>query len=95
MQLVVVPQWLSLAAADIAGVGSAVSAANATAFAPTTSLLAAAEDEVSAAIAALFSAHGRGYQAVSSQAHLFQQKRSGDRRWQRRRKWRTWVCKRV
>jgi triacylglycerol lipase len=34
-------------------------------------VLAAAEDEVSAAIAALFSAHGQGFQAVSAQAAAF------------------------
>src|ERR1700737_3271067 len=71
MSLVVVPEWLTAAAADVAGVGSAGRAANAEAVIPTTGLLAAAEDEVSAAIAALFSAHGRGYQALSAQAALF------------------------
>jgi len=37
----------------------------------TTGVLAAAEDEVSVAIAALFSAHGQGYQALSAQAAAF------------------------
>ena len=37
----------------------------------TTRVLTAAEDEVSAAIAALFSAHGQGFQAVSAQAAAF------------------------
>ena len=35
---------------------------------PDDGVLAAAEDEVSAAIAALFSAHGQGFQALSAQA---------------------------
>jgi triacylglycerol lipase len=59
------------AAADVAEVGSAIGAANATAAAPTTGLLAAAEDEVSTAIAALFSGHGQGFQVLSAQAALF------------------------
>jgi triacylglycerol lipase len=40
----------------------------------TTGVLAAAEDEVSAAIAAMFSAHGQGYQALSSQAAAFHER---------------------
>ncbi|WP_152325006.1 PE family protein, partial [Mycobacterium tuberculosis] len=36
--------------------------------ATTTGIVAAAQDEVSAAIAALFSAHGRAYQVASAQA---------------------------
>jgi hypothetical protein len=43
----------------LAGIGSAVSAANAAAALPTTGLAAAAEDEVSAAIAALFADNDR------------------------------------
>ena len=37
----------------------------------TTGVLAAAEDEVSAAIAAVFSAHGQGFQALGAQAAAF------------------------
>jgi hypothetical protein len=51
-----VPEVLGTAATDLTNIGSALSAANAAAAAPTTGILAAAEDEVSAAIAALFSA---------------------------------------
>jgi hypothetical protein len=36
-------------------------------------VLAAAEDEVSAAIAAVFSAHGEGFQALGAQAAAFQE----------------------
>lgn len=71
MSLMVMPEWLTTAAADAAEVGSVVGAANAAAVDPITGLLAAAEDEVSAAIADLFSAHGQGYQALSAQAALF------------------------
>jgi hypothetical protein len=55
----------------LAAIGSAVSAANATAATATTSLLTAAADEVSARIAALFGAYGRQYQAASVQVAQF------------------------
>nr|WP_276579149.1 PE family protein [Mycobacterium gordonae] len=61
------PQALSAAAADVVGIGSALRWANATAAVPTTSVLAAAADEVSAAVASLFSEHGREYQLLSAQ----------------------------
>ncbi len=65
------PDAMAAAASDVAGIGSAIGAANAAAAAHTTGVLAAAEDEVSAAIAALFSAHGQGFQALSAQAAAF------------------------
>ncbi|WP_139837042.1 PE family protein, partial [Mycobacterium szulgai] len=65
------PEALLLAASDLAGIGSAVESANAAAAAPTISLLAAAEDEVSTAIAALFGTHAAEYQAISAQAAAF------------------------
>ncbi|WP_415823724.1 PE family protein, partial [Mycobacterium basiliense] len=65
--VIATPEMLVAAANELAGIGSAVGAANAAAFAPTMGLLAAGTDEVSAAIAALFSAHGQAYQAVSAQ----------------------------
>ena len=57
--VITAPEMLGTAATDLAGLGSTLSAANASAAAQTTGVLAAAEDEVSAAIAALFSATGR------------------------------------
>ncbi|SON59248.1 putative PE-PGRS family protein PE_PGRS24 [Mycobacterium simulans] len=69
--LVVAPEALSAAASDLARIESTLSAANAAAVAQTTSLLAAGADEVSAAIAAVFSAQGQGYQALSTQAAAF------------------------
>jgi hypothetical protein len=63
-----VPEVLTSAATDLAGVGSTIYAANAAAAAPTIAMVAAAEDDVSAAIAALISAHGQGFQAASAQA---------------------------
>ena len=69
--VVALPEMMSAAATDVASVGSVVATANQGVAAATTRVLPAAEDEVSAAIAALFSAHGRGYQAVSAQAAAF------------------------
>ena len=65
------PDIITSAATDLATIGSNLSVANAAAAAPTTGVLAAAEDEVSAAIAAVFSAHGQGFQALSAQAAAF------------------------
>ncbi|WP_136624840.1 PE family protein, partial [Mycobacterium attenuatum] len=71
MSLVVVPEVLVAAAADVAGIGWSVGAANAAALAPTTDLLAAGGDEVSAAVAALFSRHAGQYQVLSRQVAGF------------------------
>jgi hypothetical protein len=62
---------LAAAAADVAGIGSSLSEANAAAAAFTTRVIPAAEDEVSVAIASLFSSHGTAFQALSAQAAAF------------------------
>src|SRR5260370_30532215 len=62
---------MSAAATDVASIASLVATANQGVAGATTGVLAAAEDEVSAAIAALLSAHGQGYQALSAQASAF------------------------
>ena len=62
------PQMLSAAAGDLHGVGSVVSAANAAAAGPTTGVIPAAADEVSALTAAQFAAQAQMYQAFSAQA---------------------------
>lgn len=62
------PEALAAAAASLQGIGSAVSAQNAAAAAPTTGVIPAAADEVSALTAAQFAAHGQMFQAVSAQA---------------------------
>src|SRR5271166_2435330 len=64
-------EMMAAAAGDLATIGSDLSAAHTAAAAQTTGMLAAAEDEVSAAIAALFSAHGQGFQALGAQAAAF------------------------
>ena len=62
---------MASAPADLAGIESALSAAHAAAATSTTQLLAAGADEVSAAIAGLFSSHGQDFQALSAQASAF------------------------
>ena len=69
--VLVAPDLLETAAADAAQIGSAVRAGNLAAALPTTEVAAAAADEVSAAIAALFGAHAHEYQAAAAQAATY------------------------
>ena len=69
----IVPEMLSAAAGNLQTIGSALSAQNAAALAPTTGLVPAAADEVSALTAMQFAAHGQMYQAVSAQATAMHQ----------------------
>jgi hypothetical protein len=69
--VLVAPDMLATAAADAARIGSAVSAGNLAAAIPTTGLAAAGADEISAAIAAVFGAHGQRYQAAAAQATTY------------------------
>jgi hypothetical protein len=69
--LVAAPEFLASAAMDLSNIGSTLSAANAAAATQTTGVLAAAEDEVSAAIASLFSGHAQAYQGLSAHAAAF------------------------
>ena len=62
------PEMLATAAGDLAGIGSAINAQNASAAAPTTGVVPAAADEVSALTAVQFAAHAQLYQALSAQA---------------------------
>src|SRR5258708_6391217 len=71
--VIAVPDLLGTATTDLANIGSTLGQANGAAAAQTTGVLAAAPDEVSAAIAALFSTHGQSYQALSTQAATFHQ----------------------
>lgn len=68
------PEALKAAASSIAGIGSEISSANAAASLPTTGVVAAAADQVSAEVAALFSSHALGYQQLSSQISAFHEK---------------------
>lgn len=69
--VVAIPEMVQSAAQDLARVGSSLAEATATVAAPTTGIIAAAEDEVSAAIASLFGDFGQQYQALSAQAQAF------------------------
>ncbi|MEK0497405.1 PE family protein, partial [Mycobacterium ulcerans] len=69
--VVAAPEMVQAAASDIASIGSTINMANVEATAPTTAVLAAGADEVSAVIAALFAAHGQAYQTLSAQAAQF------------------------
>jgi hypothetical protein len=71
LYVITTPDLLAVVASDVAGIGSSLRAANAAAAAPTTAVAAAAADEVSAAIASLFAAYGRQYQALNAQAAAF------------------------
>lgn len=73
MSLVITPELVSAAALDLTRVGTAIDQAVATARGSTSSVAAAAADEVSTAIAALFSGHGEAFQAASAQAATFQE----------------------
>jgi PE family len=64
------PEYL-VAASDLANIGSSVNAANAIAAFPTTQVVAAGADEVSASIATMFGAHAQAYRALSAQATTF------------------------
>jgi len=67
------PEALSAAATSLAGIGSTMSAQNAAVAAPTTGLVPAAADEVSALTATQFTIHAQMYQAVSAQAEAIHQ----------------------
>ncbi|MGA7051538.1 MAG: PE family protein, partial [Mycobacterium sp.] len=71
--LVVAPEWVESAAADLESIRSALNAAHLAAAVPTTGIAAAGADEVSAALATLFGRVGQEYQALSVQASAFHQ----------------------
>jgi len=67
------PEMMTAATGDLQGIGGAMVAANAAAAAPTTGVVPAAADVVSALTAAQFSAHAQLYQAISAQAAAIQE----------------------
>ena len=67
------PESVAVAATDLASIGSALNASNLAALAPTTGVLAAGADDVSAAVAGFFGGHAEAYQAISAQMSSFQQ----------------------
>ena len=70
--VVVEPQFMAAAADEIANIESLISQAQTAAAGPTTGVIAAAQDEVSAITANLFNSFGKEYQALISQAGAFQ-----------------------
>ncbi|WP_375486827.1 PE family protein [uncultured Mycobacterium sp.] len=62
------PEMLAAAAGQLQGIGATMSAQNAAVAAPTTGVIPAAADEVSALTATQFAAHAAMYQQVSAQA---------------------------
>ena len=62
------PEPMMAAASDLQAIGLGVNAGNAAAAGPTTELIPAAADEVSALAATQFAAHAQAYQAISAQA---------------------------
>lgn len=65
------PDEVQAAAQNLAGIRSMLAESSASAAPPTAGIVAAAEDEVSAQVAALFSEFGQDYQVVSTQAQQF------------------------
>lgn len=69
--VVAVPDLLAQAATQVATIGDTLGAANTTTAASTQAVLPAAADEVSAAVAHLFSSFGQDYQAAAGQAAAY------------------------
>ncbi|OBK16397.1 PE family protein [Mycobacterium asiaticum] len=67
------PEALAASANTLQGIGISVSTGSATAAVPTTAVVPAAADEVSALTAMQFAAQGQLYQAVSAQAAAIHQ----------------------
>jgi PE family len=67
-----VPDDVSSAATDLAGIASTITEAN-SAAAQATQVPAPAADQVSGLVAAFLNAHAQGYQAISAQAQDFHQ----------------------
>ena len=65
------PELMTVAATDLANIGSTISAAHLVAATPTVAVVPAAADEVSSGIAHLFSKHAQDYQALAGQAAAF------------------------
>ncbi|EUA93060.1 PE family protein [Mycobacterium ulcerans str. Harvey] len=67
-------ELMAVAAGELNDIGALVGSANTAAAASTTDLMAAAGDEVSLAIARVFGAYGRDYQAFGVQAAEFHER---------------------
>ena len=65
-----VVQWVT---ANLDSIGASLASGHAAAAGPTTGVVAAAADEVSAAVAELFGGYGQQYQALAAKAAAFHQ----------------------
>jgi PE-PPE domain/PE family len=70
-QLQVIPEELASAATDVGNIGAVLEEAHAAAALPTSGILPAGADEVSAAIAPLFNNYSTAYQEVAAQGAAF------------------------
>jgi len=68
-----IPEELIAAATQLEGIGTSLTAQNAAAAAPTTSIAPPAADQVSALQAGIFSAYGTVYQQIAAEAQAIQQ----------------------
>lgn len=71
--LTVEPELVTAAALELEAIGATLSAGNAAAAAPTTGVVPAAIDDVSALAASRFAGAGQMYQAVAAQAAAIHQ----------------------
>ncbi len=71
MSFAIAPQMVTAAAENLAGIASTLGEAATAAAGPTTSVAAAAADDVSTAISRLFGVYGRQFHAVGDQAAAF------------------------
>lgn len=69
--VIAAPELVEAAAQSLSGIQSSLGQATAAAASPTTGILAAGADEISAAISQLFGTYGNEFQAVSAQAAAF------------------------
>src|SRR6516164_9312004 len=69
--VIAAPEHVQPAAQSLASIRSTLAEASASAAAPTTGVVVAARDEVSAGVAALFNGFGQEYQALNAQAQAF------------------------
>jgi hypothetical protein len=67
----IVPQIVTDAANDVGRIGDSLEQAGSSVLSPTTAIIPAAADEVSAAIAGLFNIHGTQWQVLANQATSF------------------------
>lgn len=69
--VIAVPELLQGAADDLAGLRASLTEAVAAAAGPTTAIAAAAQDEISDAVATMFGSFGADFQAAHARAHAF------------------------